>query len=416
LANKLWGYYSNIAVHQKSHQQLTTDLKVQWELAISAFKKMEKQIRIGMVGGGAIAKAHVLAYQSVPLLHSLENVKPVFTLIADATKDLASQAASRLGFEDSLSDWKSLASSPNVDLVDIVAPTFLHVDVAIEAAEHHKHILCEKPIAASSIDAKRMYEAATRAGVVNAMGFNYRRLPAVLLAKKIIESGRLGKITQFRTSFMEDWAANPNMPFTWRYNSQTSGGGAIADLGSHIIDISRFLVGDIRSVCGMQDTFITERKLAGTPSKSGTVDVDDYSCALIRFTNGVPGRLETSWASLGRKVYLDFEVNGTEGSVYFNFEKPNELSYYSDSDPKDLQGHRAILMGPVHPYGTSFSFPATGSGAGFQDSLNNEIYEVLNGVINSSLVKPDFYDGWKVSQVVEAIHKSSIMQKWVEIE
>ncbi len=377
---------------------------------------MEKQIKIGMVGGGAIAKAHVLAYESVPLLHSFETAKPVFSVIADATEELASQAASRLGFGSYFSDWKSLTSSLEVDLVDIVAPTYLHADVAVEAAEHHKHILCEKPIAASSSDARRMYEAATRAGVVNAMGFNYRRLPAVLLTKKLINDQALGKITQFRTSFLEDWGANPDMPFTWRYDSKRAGGGALADLGSHIIDISRFLIGDIRSVCGLQDTFIKERKLLNTSSESAAVDVDDYTCALLHFDNGVPGRLETSWASLGRKVYLDFEVNGTEGSVYFNFEKPNELSYYSNSDPKDLQGHRAIMMGPVHPYGSAFSFPATGSGAGFQDSLNNEIYEVLNAVVNSSQVKPDFYDGWKVSQVVEAIQKSSISQKWVDVE
>src|SRR5579862_3203216 len=355
---------------------------------------MEKEIRIGMVGGGAIAKAHVLAYQSVPLLHSIDNVKPVFSLVADATEELAHQAASRLGFADYTSDWKQLVSSPEVDLVDIVAPTYLHSEVAVEAAEHHKHIVCEKPIAASSSDAKRMYEAARKAGVVNAMGFNYRRLPAVLLAKKLLNEGALGKITQFRTSFMEDWAANPNMPFTWRYDSKKAGGGALADLGSHIIDISRFLIGDIQSVCGLQDTFIKERKLPFDPSESAVVDVDDYTTALVRFENGVPGRLETSWASIGRKVYLDFEVNGTEGSVCFNFEKPNELSYYSSNDPKDLQGHRAILMGPIHPYGSAFSFPATGSGAGFQDSLNNEIYEVMNGVVSASHVKPDFYDGW----------------------
>lgn len=377
---------------------------------------MVRQIKIGMVGGGAIAKAHVLAYESVPLLHSIESAKPEFSLIADATEDLALQAASKLGFENYVSDWKLLVSSPHVELVDIVAPTYLHADAAVEAAEHGKDILCEKPIAASSSDAKRMYEAANRAGVVNAMGFNYRRLPAVLLAKKLIEDGALGKITQFRTSFLEDWGANPDMPFTWRYDFKRAGGGALADLGSHIIDISRFLIGEIGSVCGIQSTFINDRKIPFTLTEIAAVDVDDYTCALIRFANGVPGRLETSWASLGRKVYLDFEVNGSEGSVYFNFEKPNELSYYSSSDPKDLQGHRAILMGPVHPYGSSFSFPATGSGAGFQDSLNNEIFEVVNAVMSSSKLRPDFYDGFKVAQIIEAIQKSSASQKWENVE
>ena len=374
---------------------------------------MAKQIKIGMVGGGAIARAHIIAYESVPLLHSL-NIKPVFSIVADATEELALQAASRLGFTTPSSDWKSLASSPEVDLVDIVAPTYLHADVAVEAAEHRKHVLCEKPIAASASDAKRMYEAAKRSGAVNAMGFNYRRLPAVLMAKKLITDGSLGKVTQFRTSFLEDWAANPEMPFTWRYDSRRAGGGTLADLGSHILDISRFLIGDVQAVCSTQATFIKERKIAYS-TDSAAVDVDDYTCALLKFANGVLGRLETSWASFGRKVFLDFEVNGTEGSVYFNFERPNELGFYSSSDPKDRQGYRAIMMGPPHPYGSAFTFPATGSGAGFQDSLNNEIFEVLQGIISSTMVKPDFYDGWKVAQIIEAIQKSNTEQRWVNV-
>ncbi len=375
---------------------------------------MARQIKIGMVGGGAIARAHVIAYESVPLLHSLENAQPVFSIVADATEELASEAASRLRFGAHSSDWKALVSSPEVDLIDIVAPTYLHAEVAIDAAEHHKNILCEKPIAATASEAKKMYDAAKKSEVVNAMGFNYRRLPAVLLAKKLITDESLGKVTQFRTSFLEDWGANPEMPFTWRYDFKKAGGGTLADLGSHVLDISRFLIGEIQSVCGMQATFINERKIAYSP-ESANVDVDDYACALLKFANGVPGRLETSWASLGRKVFLEFEVNGTEGSVYFNFERPNELGYYSSSDPKDQQGYRAIIMGPPHPYGSAFTFPATGSGAGFQDSLNNEIYEVLKGVVTSSNVKPDFYDGWKVAQVIEAIQKSNSDQRWVDV-
>jgi predicted dehydrogenase len=165
----------------------------------------------------------------------------------------------------------------------------------------------------------------------------------------------------------------------------------------------------------MQDTYVKRRKLPSDPSKSEDVDVDDYTTALLRFENGVPGTLETSWATLGRKVWLTVEVNGTEGSVYYNFENPNELSYYSGSDPDDRQGHRTILMGPAHPYGKSFTFPATGCGEGFQDSLNNELYEVTSAVVNHSPLVPSFYDGWKVSQVIEAIQESSETRKWVDI-
>ena len=373
------------------------------------------QVRIGMVGGGAIARAHVLAYSSVPILHDIET-KPVFSLMAEANSELAKQAAAKLGFENYSSDWRYLTSSSQIDLVDIVAPTYLHAEVAIDAAEHNKAILCEKPIATSAAEAKKMCDAASRAGVVNGMGFNYRRLPAVLLAKKMIEEGTLGKITQFRTSFLEDWGANPEMPFTWRYKKTTAGGGALSDLGSHIIDVARFLIGEIKSVCGIQETFIENRKHPNDPSKLEHVDVDDYTTALVRFANGVPGTIETSWATLGRKVLLQFEVNGSEGSVYYDFENPNNLCYYSSADPKDRQGHRTILMGPAHPYGTSFTFPATGSGAGFQDSLNNEIYELMSAVVNRTALTPSFYDGWKVSQVIEAIQESSRTRKWVDVE
>jgi predicted dehydrogenase len=378
--------------------------------------KGKRAIRVGMVGGGAIARAHVVGYRSSPMLHELHSMKPVLAVVADATEELAAQAASKFEFESHTGDWKNMVSSDEVDLVDIVAPTFLHAEVAVEAAEHGKSILCEKPMAASSEEAKQMYDAATKAGVVNAMGFNYRRLPAVLQAKKLILEGAIGRVLQFRASFMEDWGMNPQMPFTWRYQMKRAGGGAISDLGSHIIDIARFLLGELRSVCAVQDTFIKERTLINDSSKSATVDVDDYTSALVWFESGVPGRIETSWSSLGRKVFLDFEVNGSEGSLYYNFERPNELNYYSAKDPGDRQGYRTIMMGPAHPYGQSFTFPATGSGAGFQDSLNNEIFEVLNAVANSSSVKPDFYDGWKVTQVIEAIQESSKTRKWVDLK
>ncbi len=370
------------------------------------------QIKIGMVGGGAIARAHVLAYSSIPILHDLR-VKPVFEIMAEATAELAKQAGEKLGFDNYSPDWKAVTRSPEVDLVDIVAPTYLHADVAIDAAEHGKAIMCEKPLGTSAAEAKKMVDAAAKAGVVNAIGFNYRRLPALLLARKLIQEGALGKLTQFRTSFLEDWGANPEMAFTWRYKKATAGGGALADLGSHIIDVARFLIGEIKSVCGMQETFIRNRK---TPSGSENVDVDDYTSAMLRFADGTPGILETSWATLGRKVLLQVEVNGTEGSIYYDFENPNDLRYYSSSDPKDLQGHRTILMGPAHPYGSSFTFPATGSGAGFQDSINNDIYEVVRAAKNHASVIPGFIDGWKVSRVIEAIQESNVDRKWVDIQ
>jgi predicted dehydrogenase len=368
-----------------------------------------------MVGGGTISRAHIMGYLSLPLLHELQDVRPIFSVIAEANLELASNAARKLGFSNFSEDYRQVTRSDKVDLVDIVAPTYLHAEVAIDAAKYHKAILCEKPMALNSLDAKNMYEVAERESVVNAVGFSCRKIPAVILAKNMIEDGSLGKITQFRANFLEDWAAERDMPLTWRYKASRAGGGAVADLGSHIIDLARFLVGDIKAVCAMQQTFIDRRRLPDDLSKEENVDVDDYTAALIRFKNGVPGGIEASWASLGRKAFLEFEVNGTEGSVCYNFENPNALQFYSKQDAKDRQGYRTITMGPVHPYGKAFFFPVTGGGAGFQDSLNNEICEVVDAVCNGKPCSPSFYDGWKVNQIIEAIQRSAASNRWVEL-
>jgi predicted dehydrogenase len=289
---------------------------------------LTENLRIGMIGGGQIARAHVLGYSSLPLLHGLDSLRLGFSIIGEQNASLGMQAAKRLGFEKWSDDWKSVTRSTDVDLVDVVTPTYLHYEPVIDAVEHQKHVICEKPLAPDSKNAREMYDAARRAGIVNMTGFNYRRLPAVSFAKKLVEGGSLGKnIYQFRASFQEDWGANPEMSYTWRYQASKAGAGALADLGSHVIDLARFLIGEVISVCGLQRTFIEEREMppegrSETLKKKGRVDVDDSTMALLKFERGTLGRIEASWAACGRKVSLEFEVNASEGSVYYNFERP----------------------------------------------------------------------------------------------
>jgi predicted dehydrogenase len=370
-------------------------------------------LKVGMIGGGQIAKAHVLAYRAIGLLD--QNSSPVLTTIAEADENLARSASERLGFKTWAVDWKKVTRSEDIELVDIITPTFLHAEQAIDAAEHGKHLLCEKPLATNASDAKKMYEAARKANVANAVGFNYRKVPAVALARKFSTSGDLGDIYQFRASFQEDWAANQNMVLTWRYSKKTAGGGALADLGSHIVDLARFLVGDVTSVCGIQNTFIKERKKQGSDSK-GLVDVDDSTIALLKFKGkDVLGRVETCWSAPGRRVFLEFELNGSEGSVYFNLERPNELQLYTSHEQKDKQGIRTILIGPAHPYGDRMIFPAAGAGMGYEDSLVNEISELISAINNNSNTEPSFYDGWKTSEILEAIQLSCEREEWVHL-
>ncbi len=382
----------------------------------SRSKRNLKNIRVGLIGAGQIAKTHLLALSSIPMLYNMNTIRAEFSAVAEANDGLAAEAASKYGFSSWSADWRKVTRSDNVDLVDIITPTYLHPEPTIDAAEHGKHVICEKPLAITSKQAREMYETAENAGVVHMVGFNYRRLPAVAFCKNVVASGKLGKIYQFTSSFMEDWGADPNFPLTWRFQSTTAGAGVLADLGSHVIDLARFLVGDIKSVCATQGRFLKERPMQGTSSKRGKVDIDDTTMSLLKFSNGVIGRIEASWCAWGRKVGFEFEINGSEGSVYYNLERPNEVQIYSKDDPKDIQGYRTVFMGPIHPYGKGMIFPAAGAGMGFEESIVNEFYDFLNVIVDrNQKLSPTFYDGWKVNQVIEAIVDSAMNDRWASM-
>jgi predicted dehydrogenase len=374
-----------------------------------------KEIKVGLIGAGQVAKAHAVALASSGVLFGT-NYRTSLSVLAEATPELAKSASARLGFLESTSDWKQLTRSDNVELVDIVTPTHLHSDQAIDALEHGKTVLCEKPLSTSSREARRMYDAARKSGKLNMVGFNYRRLPAVALCKKMIESGELGKILHFRCSFMEDWGGNPDLPLTWRFQLEKAGAGALADLGSHALDLCRFLCGDIGSVCATQARYIDERPLPPDGRRRGKVDVDDATMCLIEFKNGVLGRMETSWASTGRRVALEFEVTGAEGSAHYNLEQTNELHVFSKmSGASGMEGYRTLLMGPLHPYGTGIVFPAPGCGMGYEESLVNEIHDLLSAMTDGGTVSPTFYDGLQVNLAIEAIQRSAREESWVDL-
>ncbi len=274
-----------------------------------------------------MGRAHALAFRTVGGVFDLP-FAPRLEMLADATEDLASRAAAALGFHRHTADWRALVADDAVDLVAITTPNALHKPMALGAIAAGKHVYCEKPLAVTAADAADMTHAARSAAVVTMVGFNYLRNPMVRLAKQMIDGGEIGEITGFRGIFAEDYMADPSHPFTWRCDP-AHGGGALADIGSHIISMARYLLGDIAEVCGRVDTVHTRRPAAPGSNEMRAVSVDDQASFLVRFSRGVTGSISTSWMAHGQKMQLAFEVVGTKGSIDFTQERLNELRLFT---------------------------------------------------------------------------------------
>ena len=382
-------------------------------------------VNIGLIGTGFMGKGHAMAYRMLPMVFGPLSATPRLRLLADVSEELARTGADAFGFDDWTSDWRELASHPDVDVVDITAPNHLHRDMALAAAAAGKHIYCEKPLALTAADALEMTEAAERAGIRTLVGFNYLKNPAALVARRLIEEGELGDIWHFHGVFHQDILADPNLPFSWRFDRSTAGSGALGDLGAHVIAMAHYLVGDIARVCGMERTFIRERpEASGAFGYDGAADPDaprrrveneDAVHALVDFENGASGVIETSRIATGRKVHLAYQVTGSKGALSFVHERMNELEVYLSSDPEDRRGYRTVLIGPDHPYYGSF-WPVAGCGLGFGDMKVIEAFELMQGLAGDGAIRPDFRDGWKVSRVIDAVLLSAEQERWVRVE
>lgn len=383
-----------------------------------------KTLNIGLVGSGFMGKGHSMAYNLLPQIFNPLPAYPHLRVLGDVSEDLAKNAAKNYGFKDYAVGWEEVVNHPEVDIVDITAPNHVHKEIAVAAARAGKHIYCEKPLAVTLSDAKEMLDAAEKAGVKTLVGFNYLKSPATLAAKRMIEEGKIGDIWHFRGYFHQDVLADPNLPFSWRFEKKIAGSGALGDLGTHIIAIAQSLVSDIDKVCAMTETFVKERPLAtgafgydgkadlNAPKK--TVENDDVVHVLTRFKNGATGTIESSRIAQGHKVYLAYEINGSKGSIRFTHERMNELNVYFSEDPEGSRGFRNIITGPDHPYYSSF-WPVAGCGLGFGDMKVIEIYELLDGIANNKAITPDFREGYKVNQVVDAVLQSAEKEAWVKV-
>jgi predicted dehydrogenase len=386
-----------------------------------------RKIKVGVIGAGFMGKAHSLAYAAMPMYFWPAPAIPERTLIAEVTDDLAREAAARFGYERWTSDWRTVIDDPEIEVVDIATPNDSHPEIAIAAAQAGKHILCEKPLARTVEEARAMRDAVATAGVVNMVAFSYRRTPAVALARKLIDEGAIGTVRNFRGTYLQDWSNDPDLPLSWRFRQAVAGSGALGDIGTHVIDFARYLVGEIDEVNAMTMRYIGDRpvpqggadQLAGAAKLSDApreaVDVDDEVMTMLRFASGAVGSIEATRAAHGRKNYLTFEVHGDLGTLLFDYERRDELRLYSTADGPDRQGFRTILTGPAHPYGESL-WPIAGLGIGYGETKIVECHDLIQAVVHGTAVSPSFEDGYRIALITEAILRSADQGGWLAVQ
>ncbi len=372
----------------------------------------DAELALGLIGSGFMGRTHAFAFANVGRVFTLPfNVVP--ELLADVTEADAARAAKALGFRRATGDWRSLIADPRIGIVAITTPNTLHREMALAAIAAGKHVYCEKPLAPTAADARVMTAAAERAGVVTGVGFNYLKNPMLALAREIIASGEIGTVRSFQGIHAEDYMADAEAPWSWRLDP-AGGGGALADIGSHIIATARYLVGPIERVLGDVVTAIPSRPMARGSAERRAVQVDDVARAHVRFANGATGSLEANWIATGRKMRHDFEVSGSKGGLAFTQERFNELRLYRTDDPAGRRGFRTIFAGPEHPPYGAFCV-AGGHQIGFNDLKTIEVYDLLRAIAGETTGHADFREGLAVLETTEAIYASAREGRWVRV-
>jgi len=386
-----------------------------------------KKLNVGLIGAGFMGKAHSLAYMAMPMFFWPAPAIPVRKTIVDVSDSIAAEAAQRFGFEKSTSDWRSVVEDPEIDIIDIATPNHMHAEIAIAAAAAGKHIISEKPLARSGDEAKTMYDAVKNAGIVHMVAFNYRRTPAVALAKKYIDEGAIGDILNFRGTYLQDWSADPDGPLSWRFQKSIAGSGSLGDIGTHVVDMARFLCGEITQVNTQLKTWVKTRPLQaggvdklGASTKDSTaprgeVDVDDEVLSLLEFQNGAIGSLEATRNAHGRNNFLTFEIHGTIGSIYFNYERRDELQVAFASDQADRKGFRTVYTGPAHPYGEGL-WPIPALGIGYGETKIIETYDFVKAIMEGGEVSPNFKDGYQINLIADAMAASAQSRSWTPVQ
>ncbi|MFZ4453889.1 Gfo/Idh/MocA family protein [Salibacterium aidingense] len=378
-------------------------------------------VRIGMIGYQFMGKAHSHAYRDLPFYFD-PPVTPVLQAVSGRNEEKVKQAAEKLGWQSYETDWRRLIEREDIDMIDIVTPNHTHAEMAVAAAEAGKHILCEKPLALTVEQAERMHEAAEKNAIVHMIAHNYRFAPAVAYAKKLISEGRLGEINHVRAQYLQDWLVDPEAPLVWRLSKDISGSGTLGDIGSHSIDLARYLVGEITELVSTMKTFVKERPLAESSAglsgkaneeKKGEVEVDDAAAFLATFENGALGVFEATRYAGGNRNGNRIEINGSKGSLRWDMENMNHLEVYFENDEPGLQGFRTIhCTEEDHPYAGNY-WPA-GHMIGYEHTFIHLVYEMMKGIHSGSAPVPNFRDGVINQRLLAAIEQSHQTRQWVK--
>jgi len=374
------------------------------------------EIGVGMLGYAFMGKAHSNAFKKLPYMIYPPPAIPKLVAIAGRNEEAVAEAARRYGYQKYYTDWRAMIDDPQVQLFDDGGPNDLHSEPVIYAAQKGKHILCEKPLARTAEEAKMMLNAVNKAGVKAMVAHNYRFVPALRLMYDLVSSGRLGRIYHFRAIYLQEWIMDPNFPQVWRLDKSVAGSGALGDLGSHIIDLARWIVGEPAWVMAGEQTFIPMRPRPD--GGMGKVDVDDAFAAVVQFQNGALGTLEASRFAKGRKNYQVIEINGDNGSIRFNLERLNELEVFWADAPKETQGFTPVLVSEsYHPF-WQYWWPQ-GHIIGWEHTFVHEIAHLLDAIVNNKEIGPlgaTFEDGYRNAVVGDAIEESAAAGRRVEIK
>ncbi len=385
-------------------------------------------LQVAMVGHAFMGAAHSQAWRVAPRFFDLP-LAPAMHVVVGRDAGRAQDAAERLGWAESATDWREVVARDDVDLVDICTPGHTHAEIAIAALAAGKHVLCEKPLANTVAEAEEMAAAAERAaadGVRAMVGFTYRRVPAVALARRLVQEGRIGQVRQVRAVYLQDWIADPEAPLSWRLDKELAGSGALGDIGAHAVDLAQFVTGDrLVEVSGHLETFVKERPVAagdtagtlgggGASGERGPVTVDDAALFLARFAGGAIGTFEATRFATGRKNALRLEVNGSQGSLAFDFEDMNVLELFDATEPDETAGFRRILVTePGHPYVSAW-WPA-GHGLGYEHGFTHQVVDLVGAIAAGTDPHPTFAEGLQVQRVLAAVEQSSSTRTWQEI-
>ena len=377
----------------------------------------KKKLNVALIGCGFMGRAHSNAYRKVGQFFDLE-YEPVMKVVSARSASELEQFAGKWGWQETETDWRKVVERDDIDLIDICTPNNIHLEIALAAAEAGKIIACEKPLAMDAAEGAQMVSSVRKSGKPNMVWFNYRRVPAVALAKQIIDEGRIGRIFHYRAKYLQDWAISPDVAqgghTLWRLEKDVAGSGVTGDLLAHSIDLATWLIGGMESVCAMTETFVKEREMQDEPGVVKPVQIDDACAFFARFENGALSTFESTRYARGRKNQHTFEVNGEKGSVAFDLENAHELGFYSHEDDGHLRGWRNIqVWDSDHPYMANWWVP--GCVIGYEHTFINALADFLIGLQQGEKKCPDFADAQQTQIACDAVLKSAEDRAWQSI-